>query len=56
MERESPPPGIDELEARIRRLEQGSRRRGASAQTFSDGLRSLEQRGLGPATPDEPLH
>jgi len=44
------------LEARIRRLEQGGRGRGASTQTFSDGLRSLERRGLKTAGPDEHLH
>jgi chromosome segregation ATPase len=49
-------PDLDALEARIRRLEHGSRGRRASTQTFSDGLRSLEQRGLRPAPPDEPLH
>ena len=48
-------PELDALEARIRRLEQGGRGRGAATQTFSGGLRALEERGLR-ARSDEPLH
>jgi chromosome segregation ATPase len=55
--KEAPPVGLDVLEARIRRLEQGGRRREREPQTFSAGLRTLQERGLrGGPTPDEPLH
>jgi chromosome segregation ATPase len=55
--REPPPaPGLDELEARIRRLER-SRSRTGTTQTFSSGLRALEQRGVRRGEPpNEPLH
>lgn len=52
-------PDIEALEARIRRLEQGG---GTSSlteepQTFSAGLRALQERGLrGGREPDPPLH
>ena len=52
-----PSPDLELLEARIRRLEQGGRTRPEEAQTFSAGLRALQQRGLrGNHDPDEPLH
>ena len=56
--KEEPPAGnLDALEARIRRLEQGGRKREAEPQTFSAGLRALQERGLrGGQTSDEPLH
>ena len=55
--KEAPPVGLDVLEARIRRLEQGGRRREREPQTFSAGLRTLQERGLRSGrTPDEPLH
>ncbi|MBA3428930.1 MAG: hypothetical protein H0U07_10215, partial [Actinobacteria bacterium] len=45
--REAPQaPELEELEVRIRRLEQRSRGRTGTAQTFSSGLKALEQRGL----------
>ena len=50
-------PDIELLEARIRRLEQGGRARRDQAQTFSAGLRALQERGLrSNHDPDEPLH
>ena len=54
----APSPDLELLEARIRRLEQGGRSRpDEEAQTFSAGLRALQQRGLrGNHEPDEPLH
>ena len=54
----APSPDLELLEARIRRLEQGGRSRpDEAAQTFSAGLRALQQRGLrGNHEPDEPLH
>ena len=53
----APSPELEFLEARIRRLEQGSRPRPDEAQTFSAGLRALQQRGLrSNHDPDEPLH
>ena len=56
--KEGPPAGnLDALEARIRRLEQSGRKREAEPQTFSAGLRALQERGLrGGRSPDEPLH
>ena len=56
--KEGPPAGnLDALEARIRRLEQGGRKREAEPQTFSAGLRALQERGLrGNQASDEPLH
>lgn len=55
--KEAPPVGLDVLEARIRRLEQGGRRREREPQTFSAGLRGLQERGLrGGQTSEEPLH
>jgi hypothetical protein len=42
-------PPVDDLgalEARIRRLEQGGRKREAEPQTFSSGLRALQERSL----------
>ena len=39
-------PELEALEARIRRLEQGGRKRGEPTQTFSAGLRALQDRGL----------
>ncbi len=55
---EAPPaPGLDALEARIRRLEQGGRKREPETQTFSAGLRALQERGLRSGQPpEEPLH
>ena len=48
---------LDALEARIRRLEQSGRKREAEPQTFSAGLRALQERGLRSGRPpDEPLH
>jgi chromosome segregation ATPase len=49
---------IEDLEARIRRLEQGGRTSPVAEQpTFSSGLRALQERGLrGRREPDEPLH
>ena len=49
-EQEAPPPALDELEARIRRLEQGGAtgRTGSSTQTFSAGLQQLQQRSRRP--------
>ena len=44
--KEAPPVGLDVLEARIRRLEQRGRRREREPQTFSAGLRGLQERGL----------
>ena len=57
-EKESPAtPDLDALEARIRRLEQGGRKHEAEPQTFSAGLRALQERGLRTSrSPDEPLH
>ena len=53
----APPAELELLEARIRRLEQGGRSRADEAQTFSAGLRALQQRGLlTNREPDEPLH
>lgn len=53
----APSPDLELLEARISRLEQGGRARPEEAQTFSAGLRALQQRGLrGNHEPDEPLH
>jgi hypothetical protein len=47
---------LAELEARIRRLE-GSSPHEVEAQTFSAGLRALQERGLRSGRmPDEPLH
>ena len=56
--KEAPSGGdLDALEARIRRLEQGGRKREAEPQTFSAGLRALQERGLRSGRlPDEPLH
>ena len=57
--KEEPPtsPDLEILEARIRRLEQGGRPRSEEAQTFSAGLRALQDRGLrSNREPDEPLH
>ena len=53
-----PAPELEALEARIRRLEQGGRRKDESTQTFRAGLRALEHRGLRPPsdTRKEPLH
>ena len=55
--REAPPaPELEELEARIRRLERSKAGTGTT-QTFSSGLRSLEQRGVRRGgSPNEPLH
>jgi chromosome segregation ATPase len=47
---------LERLEARIRRLEQGGRKREAEPQTFSVGLRALQERGLRPKQGDQPLH
>jgi hypothetical protein len=50
-------PDLEELEARVRRLEQRSRGRTGTTQSFSSGLRSLEQRGLRRGEPpNKPLH
>lgn len=50
-------PEIAALDARIRRLEQGGRPRAPEPQTFSAGLRALQERGLrGNRPPEEPLH
>lgn len=47
---------LEALESRIRRLE-GSRTREREPQTFSAGLRALQERGLrATRSPDEPLH
>jgi DNA repair exonuclease SbcCD ATPase subunit len=57
--KETPPkaPDLEVLEARIRRLEQGGRIGREEAQTFSSGLRALQDRGLrGNRGPNEPLH
>ena len=56
--KESPAtPDLEALEARIRRLEQGGRKPSAEPQTFSAGLRALQERGLRSGrSPDEPLH
>ena len=55
--REAPrQPELEELEARIRRLERSGSRTGAT-QTFSSGLRALEQRGVRRGDGrNEPLH
>ena len=53
--KEAPDPGFEALEARIRRLEQRGHTTSEATQTFSAGLRALQQRGLR-GTPDEPLH
>ena len=47
---------LEGLEARIRRLEQGGRKREAEPQTFSAGLRALQERGLRPKQGEQPLH
>ena len=48
---------LEALEARIRRLEQGTRDPEPEPQTFSSGLRALQERGLRSSRPpDEPLH
>ena len=39
-------PELEALEARIRRLEQGGRKPSREPQTFSAGLRALQERGL----------
>jgi chromosome segregation ATPase len=52
-----PSPDLESLEARIRRLELDGRSRKSAPQTFSAGLRALEERGQGGGrAPDEPLH
>ena len=52
----SPAPELGELEARIRRLERSQSSTGTT-QTFSSGLRALEQRGVRRGeSPNEPLH
>ena len=57
-EKESPAtPELEALDARIRRLEQGGRKPEPEPQTFSAGLRALQERGLRAGrSPDEPLH
>ena len=46
-EQESPAtPELEALEARIRRLEQSGRKHEGEPQTFSAGLRALQERGL----------
>jgi chromosome segregation ATPase len=48
---------LEALETRIRRLEQGGRHREEEPQTFSAGLRALQERGLRTGrSPEEPLH
>jgi RND superfamily putative drug exporter len=56
--REAPrTPELEELESRIRRLEHRSKGRAGTAQSFSSGLRALEQRGVRRSdSPNEPLH
>ncbi|MCP9487105.1 MAG: hypothetical protein MSC30_14745 [Gaiellaceae bacterium MAG52_C11] len=57
--RETPPtPELDALETRIRRLEQSGRGRRETTQTFSAGLRALQDRGVRAPVDDrnEPLH
>ena len=56
--KESPArPELDELESRIRRLEQGARKHEPEPQTFSAGLRALQERSLrNSQAPEEPLH
>ena len=53
----SPGEDLEALETRIRRLEQRGRPRDQEPQTFSAGLRALQERGLRTGrSPDEPLH
>ena len=54
--RPAPPAELEALEARIRRLEHGPRSHGSTTQTFSGGLKALQERGLRRPAGDEPLH